>query len=81
MHSSHRAVACGFRASISAATLGTLAPAFAADEFQVTAAPMLSLRGQAHEASNAAEQAGLEVSRWHHRLLIDAHFIWRLADE
>lgn len=42
---------------------------------------LLLARRQALEASTAAEQARVEALRWHHRLLIDAHFIWGLADE
>jgi cobalt-zinc-cadmium efflux system outer membrane protein len=42
---------------------------------------LLLARRQALEASTAAEQARAEALRWHHRLLIDAHFIWGLADE
>lgn len=45
MHSlsSHRAVVRGFRALVAAASLGTLVPVFAADEFAVSAAQMQSL--------------------------------------
>jgi len=42
---------------------------------------LLLARRQALEVSTAAEQARLEALRWQHRLLIDAHFIWGLADE
>lgn len=42
---------------------------------------LLLARRQAHDASTAAEQARVEALRWHYRLMIDAHFIWGLADE
>jgi len=42
---------------------------------------LLLARRQALDASTATEQARVEALRWHYRLLIDAHFIWGLADE
>lgn len=42
---------------------------------------LLLARRQALDAATAAEQARVEALRWHHRLLIDAHLIWGLADE
>ena len=42
---------------------------------------LLLARRQALDATTAAEQARVEALRWHHRLLIDAHLIWGLADE
>lgn len=42
---------------------------------------LLQARRQALEATTAAEQARVEALRWQHRLLIDAHLIWGLADE
>jgi outer membrane protein, heavy metal efflux system len=42
---------------------------------------LLLARRQALDASTAAEQARADALRWHYRLLIDAHFIWGLADE
>ena len=42
---------------------------------------LLQARRQALEATTAAEQARAEALRWQHRLLIDAHLIWALADE
>ena len=42
---------------------------------------LLLARRQALDATTAAEQARVEALRWQHRLLIDAHLIWGLADE
>ena len=42
---------------------------------------LLLARRQALEAAAATEQARVEALRWQHRLLIDAHLIWGLADE
>ena len=42
---------------------------------------LLLARRQAVDAAAAAEQARVEALRWQHRLLIDAHLIWGLADE
>jgi outer membrane protein TolC len=42
---------------------------------------LLLARRQSAEAARAALEARTDALRWHHRLLIDAHWIWNLAED
>lgn len=42
---------------------------------------LLLVRRQSLDASRAALEARADSLRWHHRLLIDAHLIWDLAED